>query len=166
MPRFTLLYVPGITSLCCSRLRVTSYRTFSLEDTSMPILPDMVGITVADIPRAIRFYRLIGLDFPDASPGAGEDYVEVKTSNGYRISLNSEELDKKLTPDWQAPRGQRVALAFLCDSPAEVDKAHAAVVAAGHKSVKEPWDAFWGQRYAVVEDPDGAHVSLFAPLKK
>jgi len=31
--------------------------------------------------------------------------------------------------------------------------------------VKEPWDAFWGQRYALVEDPDGAHVSIFCPLK-
>lgn len=127
----------------------------------MAIVPDMVGIVVADIPCSIRFYRLIGLDFPDAP---GEDYVEVKTSNGYRISLNSEQLDKKLTPNWKAPSGQRVTLAFLCDSPAKVDEAHAAVVAAGHTSVKEPWDAFWGQRYAVVEDPDGAHVSLFAPL--
>jgi uncharacterized glyoxalase superfamily protein PhnB len=128
----------------------------------MPILPDMVGIVSSDIPRAIRFYRLIGLDFPDVKPG--EDYVEVKTKNGYRISLNGAELDKKLNPDWVEPRGQRVGIAFLCDSPGEVDAAHRAIVAAGYKSVKDPWDAFWGQRYAIVEDPDGAHVSLFAPL--
>jgi catechol 2,3-dioxygenase-like lactoylglutathione lyase family enzyme len=128
----------------------------------MHIVPDMVGIVVADIPRSIGFYRLVGLDFPDIA--AGQDYVEVKTANGYRISLNSEELDKKLTSNWVAPRGQRVSLAFLCSSPREVDEAHAKIVAAGHKSIKEPWDAFWGQRYAVVEDPDGAHVSLFAPL--
>ena len=63
----------------------------------------MVGIVVSDIPRAIRFYRLIGLDFPDAKPD--EDYVEVKTPNGYRISLNSVELDKKLTPGWDALAG-------------------------------------------------------------
>ncbi len=127
----------------------------------MPIVPDMVGIVASDIARAIRFYRLIGLDFPDLAPG--QDYVEVK-SNGYRISLNSASLDKQLTPGWVEPRGQRVSLAFLCGSPKEVDEAHAAVIAAGHKSVREPWDAFWGQRYAIVEDPDGAHVSLFAPL--
>jgi uncharacterized glyoxalase superfamily protein PhnB len=29
----------------------------------------------------------------------------------------------------------------------------------------EPWDAFWGQRYAVVHDPDGNGVDLFCPLK-
>jgi hypothetical protein len=28
----------------------------------------------------------------------------------------------------------------------------------------EPWDAFCGQRYAEVEDPDGNVVDLFAPL--
>jgi predicted enzyme related to lactoylglutathione lyase len=130
----------------------------------MPIVPDMVGIVVSDIPRAIQFYRLVGLDFPDAGPG--EDYVEVKTSNGYRVSLNSMELDKKLTPGWVEPRGQRVSLAFLCGSPKEVNTTYAKIVAAGYTSVKAPWDAFWGQRYAVVEDPDGAHVSLFAPLAR
>jgi len=130
----------------------------------MPIVPDMVGIVARDIPRAIQFYRLVGLDFPDAAPG--EDYVEVRTSNGYRVSLNSIELDKKLTPGWVEPRGQRVSLAFLCGSPKEVDATYAKIVAAGHASVKKPWDAFWGQRYAVVEDPDGAHVSLFAPLAR
>jgi catechol 2,3-dioxygenase-like lactoylglutathione lyase family enzyme len=29
---------------------------------------------------------------------------------------------------------------------------------------KEPYDAFWGQRYANVADPDGNAVDLFAPL--
>ena len=128
----------------------------------MPILPDMVGIVVDNLPRAIRFYRLVGLPFPDVA--ADEDFVEVKMPNGYRISLNATALDKKLTPNWVAPRGQRVSLAFLCDSPSEVDTAYAVIVGAGHKGIKEPWDAFWGQRYAMVEDPDGAHVALFAPL--
>lgn len=130
----------------------------------MSIVPDMVGIVVADIPRAIAFYRLLGLAFADNEPGA--QYIEVITSNGYRISLNAVELDKKLTPDWQEPRGQRLGLAFLCGSTAEVDETYARVVAAGHRSVVAPWDAVWGQRYAIVEDPDGAHVSLFAPLAR
>ena len=28
----------------------------------------------------------------------------------------------------------------------------------------EPWDAVWGQRYAVVHDPDGNPVDLYAAL--
>jgi uncharacterized glyoxalase superfamily protein PhnB len=125
------------------------------------IVPDMVGLSVADIPRAIRFYRLLGLAFPDTSEG--EQYVEVK-ANGYRISLNAQAMEKEMMPGWVEPRGQRAGLAFLCESPAEVDATYAKIVAEGHHGVKEPWDAFWGQRYALVEDPDGAHVSIFCPL--
>jgi catechol 2,3-dioxygenase-like lactoylglutathione lyase family enzyme len=128
----------------------------------MPIVPDMLGIVVSDLPRSIAFYRLLGLAFP--APEEGSPYVEVKSPNGYRISLNAESMAKSLDPTWEPPRGQRMELAFLCESPAEVDRAYAAVVAAGHAGHKEPWDAFWGQRYAVVRDPDGTHVSLFAPL--
>ena len=60
--------------------------------------------------------------------------------------------------------GQAMGLAFKCGSPAEVDEVYARITAAGYKGRKAPWDAFWGQRYAVVEDPDGNGVDLFAPL--
>jgi uncharacterized glyoxalase superfamily protein PhnB len=38
------------------------------------------------------------------------------------------------------------------------------VVSAGHTSSRAPFDAFWGQRYATVLDPDGNAIDLFAPL--
>jgi lactoylglutathione lyase len=128
----------------------------------MKIVPDMVGLTVDEIPKSIAFYKMLGLEFPEAA--AGEAFVECKT-NGYRISLNAVSMIKEMNPHWEAPKGQRMELAFLCESPKHVDEAYAKIIAAGHKSVKEPWDAFWGQRYAIVEDPDGSHVSIFCPLK-
>lgn len=127
----------------------------------MAIVPDMIGIVVNDVPRAAAFYRLLGLPFPE--PKAGEDFIEVNV-NGYRISLNAESMAKSLDPAWKKPQGQRMELAFKCDSPKHVDETFAAVVEAGHQGHKAPWDAFWGQRYAIVVDPDGTHVSLFAPL--
>jgi uncharacterized glyoxalase superfamily protein PhnB len=57
-----------------------------------------------------------------------------------------------------------MSLAFECASPQAVDELHAQVVGAGFDSKDEPFDAFWGQRYANVADPDGNVVSLFAPL--
>ena len=60
--------------------------------------------------------------------------------------------------------GDTIELAFLCDSPEEVDALHAKVVAAGYQSFKEPWSAFWVQRYAIVKDIDGNLLSLFATL--
>jgi len=57
-------------------------------------------------------------------------------------------------------------LAFRLDSPAEVDELYHALVAAGYAGHKEPQDAFWGQRYAMLRDPDGSGVELFAPLER
>jgi uncharacterized glyoxalase superfamily protein PhnB len=71
---------------------------------------------------------------------------------------------KGLDPNWQEPRGHRIGLAFKCDSPAEVDATYQTLTAAGYQSYLAPWDAFWGQRYATVLDPDENPVDLFAPL--
>jgi hypothetical protein len=38
------------------------------------------------------------------------------------------------------------------------------LVALGYDGHKAPWDAPWGQRYALVRDPDGNAVDLFCPL--
>jgi uncharacterized glyoxalase superfamily protein PhnB len=46
-----------------------------------------------------------------------------------------------------------------------VDKLFAELVAGGAIAHRQPWDAFWGQRYATLRDPDGYGVDLFAPLE-
>ena len=131
----------------------------------MAIQPDMVGVVVKDLNRAMAFYRLLGLAFKDVA--ADEDFVEVTTANGYRISLNKQSMVEALHGKFVAPArdaSQRMELAFKCGSPKEVDATVEVLQRAGHEVVKPPWDAFWGQRYAVVADPDGTHVSLFAAL--
>jgi uncharacterized glyoxalase superfamily protein PhnB len=79
--------------------------------------------------------------------------------------LDTEETVRSFAPDWSPPSGgHRMAPAFLCESPADVDRVHDELVEAGAESYRAPWDAFWGQRYAEVKDPDGNLVDLFAPL--
>jgi len=90
--------------------------------------------------------------------------VEVKLDSGVRLMLDAESMVKGFIPHWEEPKGTRVGLAFLCASPADVDAHVEKVRAAGFKVVKEPWDAFWGQRYATVHSDDGVSVDLFAPL--
>jgi catechol 2,3-dioxygenase-like lactoylglutathione lyase family enzyme len=128
----------------------------------MAIKPDMIGIVVRNMGAALRFYRTLGLDVPQSPEN--EPYVQVVTPNGYRISWNALEMIKQIDPAWVEPAGHRMELAFKCDSPAEVDAVHQKLVDAGYHSHKQPWDAFWGQRYAIVDDPDGNHVSIFAEL--
>lgn len=128
----------------------------------MAIKPDMVGLTVRDMAAALRFYRLLGLDIPGGVEG--QPYVEVITPNGYRISWNALEMMKSIDPQWVEPVGNRMGLAFKCDSPAEVDAAYRRMVQAGYAGYHEPWDAFWGQHYAIIVDPDGNLVDIFSAL--
>ena len=120
-----------------------------------------LGVVVSDMATSIRFYRQLGLDLPETP---GEGHVEAAGANGFRLMLDSEEVVRSFRPDWTRARGNQVALAFECASPADVDVAYARVVAAGFTGEKEPWDAFWGQRYAQLLDPDGVPVDLFAAL--
>jgi uncharacterized glyoxalase superfamily protein PhnB len=128
----------------------------------MTIQVDMIGINVHDMAVSLRFYRMLGLQLPENVEN--EPYVEVITPNGYRISWNHVDMMKSIHPDWVEPAGHRMALAFKCDSPTEVDAVYQRLVEAGFTGNKPPWDAFWGQRYAIVVDPDGNLVDLFAPL--
>jgi uncharacterized glyoxalase superfamily protein PhnB len=119
-----------------------------------------IGIVSADTARSIAFYRLLGVDFPED----GEGHIEATLPSGTRLMLDSEDVIRSFRPDWTREVGNQLALAFECTSPAEVDELYARVQAAGFDAEKEPWDAFWGQRYAQLRDPDGVPVELFAAL--
>ena len=124
---------------------------------------DAIEIVVADMAASLAFYRLLGLEVPDVT--GDEPHVEVPIAGGLRVMFDTQATVRSFEPDWTPPVGGRgVALAFACDDAAGVDATHAAAVAAGHRSHLAPWDAFWGQRYAALLDPDGNTVDLFAPL--
>jgi catechol 2,3-dioxygenase-like lactoylglutathione lyase family enzyme len=127
----------------------------------MPEL-NAIGIVVSDMAASIRFYRLLGLELPD-TPEDG--HVEAPQPNGTRLMLDSEEVVKSFQADWSRETGNQVSLAFECARPAEVDEVYARVTGGGFEGEKEPWDAFWGQRYALLRDPDGVEVNLYAPLE-
>ncbi len=130
----------------------------------MPRL-DVVGVIVSDLHRAVDFYGRIGLQFPDNPDPMGHGHVEVALPGGLRFTLDSEESVRSFDPNWSPPSGgHRVGMAFRCGSPDEVDRMYRELITAGAGEYKEPWDAFWGQRYAQVKDPDGNVVDLFAPL--
>jgi catechol 2,3-dioxygenase-like lactoylglutathione lyase family enzyme len=126
----------------------------------MPEL-NAIGIVASDMATSIRFYRALGLDMPETPD---EGHVEAPMPNGMRLMLDSEEVLRSFRPDWTRETGNQAALAFECSSPAEVDEVYARVTGAGFEGEKEPWDAFWTQRYAQLRDPDGVPVDLYAPL--
>ncbi len=91
-----------------------------------------------DLHHALGFYHRLGLD--TAEGAAYEPHAETVPAGGHRVTL-----------------------AFGCLSSAEVDAKYTELAALGHGH-KELSDAFWDQGYAVVKDPDGNPVDLFAAL--
>jgi uncharacterized glyoxalase superfamily protein PhnB len=117
-----------------------------------------IGIVSSNLRASIAFYRLLGVDFPED----GEGHIEATLPSGLRFMLDAEDVVKSFRRDWTRETGNQLALAFECASPADVDALYEQVTAAGFVGEKEPWDAFWGQRYAQLSDPDGVPVDLFA----
>ena len=70
-------------------------------------------------------------------PESGGDHVDIDLGNGMRLMLDSAELVRKLDPEWTKPTDHAFG-----------------------------YDAFWGQRYATVLDPDGNAVDLYADLPR
>jgi uncharacterized glyoxalase superfamily protein PhnB len=124
---------------------------------------DFFGVAVSDMARSVAFYRLLGLEFPEGAEA--EQHAEAPLRGGLHFALDTEDVVRAFDPDWQRPSGsQSVGIAFHCESPDEVDRVYRDLLAAGASSHKEPWDAFWGQRYAQLEDPDGTVLDLYAAL--
>ena len=122
-----------------------------------------VELVVSDMAASLAFYARLGLVAPDGAEK--EDHVEVDLPGGLKLAFDAAEMIKSIDPHWTKPTGgHRIALAFQCESPAEVDSVYAGLTGAGYRGHKEPFDAFWGQRYATVLDPDDNPVDLYAPL--
>jgi catechol 2,3-dioxygenase-like lactoylglutathione lyase family enzyme len=124
----------------------------------------VVELVVRDMAATLAFYRRLGLDLPSAADG--EPHVEAVLDGGLRLAFDTEETIRSFDPGWTRPpaAGHRVALAFECDGPRAVDALWADLTDAGYDGHLPPWDAVWGMRYAVVHDPDGTPVDLFAAL--
>ncbi|MFL5966174.1 MAG: VOC family protein [Gaiellaceae bacterium] len=128
----------------------------------MPKL-DVFGVVVSDMARSVAFYRRLGLEFPDGAEN--EPHVEAPLGGGIRYALDTEEVMRAFDPEWVRPTtGHLVGGAFRCDSPGDVDSVYRDLLASGGTAYKEPFDAFWGQRYAQLRDPDGTVIDLYAPL--
>ncbi|HEX3816303.1 MAG TPA: VOC family protein [Mycobacteriales bacterium] len=125
---------------------------------------DLIGFVVADMARSLAFYRALGMEIP--AEADQQPHVDIELPGGPRFAWDTVEVIRSFDPDWQpSTGGPGVSIAFRVDTPADVDAAYKQLTAAGYDGHKEPWDAFWGQRYATLRDPDGYGVDLFCPSR-
>ena len=121
-----------------------------------------VHITVADMAAALDFYRRVGLVVPDDADG--ETHVEVDLGNGQHLAFSNVALTRAYDPGWREPaRPPSSVLQFQLASRVAVDDLYAELTAAGYHGHLAPYDAFWGNRYAEVDDPDGNIVGFHSP---
>lgn len=125
---------------------------------------DLINIVVADMARAVDFYAMLGLEVPDTLPAWQEHHRAVDSPGGVDVELDS----SAFTADywnrgWPAGSGG-VIIGFRTRSRQEVDDLYEELTAAGHPGQQPPFDAFWGARYAIVEDPSGNAIGLMSPI--
>ncbi|MGY6500541.1 MAG: VOC family protein [Acidimicrobiales bacterium] len=130
---------------------------------------DQVNIVVGDMDAAADFYGRLGLDVERGDPDWSAHHCNTgevgahrrEPAPGAEVDLDSAAFAAVWNRGW--PGGTGVVLGFRTEDRSEVDRLHADLTAAGYVSQQVPYDAFWGARYAVVEDPDGHSVGLMSP---
>jgi catechol 2,3-dioxygenase-like lactoylglutathione lyase family enzyme len=120
---------------------------------------DQYNLVTSDVEAAVAFYRLLGLDIPDTDPEWSHRFRSA-TTDGVDFDIHSEQFARQWDPGW---RGGAGVLGFKVPTREAVDERYATLTGAGYRSQAAPHDAFWGSRYAIVEDPDGNPVGIMSP---
>jgi catechol 2,3-dioxygenase-like lactoylglutathione lyase family enzyme len=131
-----------------------------------PIL-DQLNLVVRDMEATVAFYRRLGLTIPDVDPAWQAHHRSARLADGMDLDFDSEVFARTWNRGWRGAshtRGAMGVLGFRLPSRDAVDARYAELTGAGYTGQQEPYDAFWGARYAVVEDPDGNAVGLMSPI--
>src|SRR5215217_2771556 len=101
----------------------------------MAVRLDVIGLVVEDMARSLAFYRRLGLEA--SAEAEREPHVEVSLPGGLRLAFDTEETIRSFDPDWTPPSGvDRMRLAFLLETPAEVDQVYAELTTLGYEGTR------------------------------
>lgn len=129
---------------------------------------DQVNIISSDLRRSLDFYRRVGTSFPRPleNPAGELFHASSESEAGAHLELDS----PNFAPVWNAGWAQRtdlvgrIVLGFRLATREAVDERFDTLTCAGYRALQPPFDAFWGARYAIVEDPDGIAIGLMSPI--
>ena len=131
-----------------------------------PVL-DGLNLVVSDMDATLAFYRKLGVDIPgDAvwKTDSGGHHATAQTEGDVDLDFDSIALAAVYNGGFNEATSPRTLIGFRVETRDAVDELYAELTGAGYKGMQEPWDAFWGARAAVVEDPDGRHVGFMSPV--
>lgn len=125
-----------------------------------PIL-DQVNLVTGDLPASVRFYRMLGVEIPDTRPGWNEHHRTAEFGADEVVDFDIDSTG--FTAHWGSEAiASGPLLSFRFETREAVDRRYAELTGAGYRGLREPYDAFFGSRFAVVEDPGGVAVGLMS----
>ena len=114
------------------------------------------SITTGDREASVAFYRALGFRVQEDQYGGGRSCVDAPNQH-FDID------DAEAVPRWnEGSRGPGIVLGLEVDRREDVDDLVDRLGALGHRIQQTAYDAPWGRRFAVVEDPDGNAVALMS----
>jgi catechol 2,3-dioxygenase-like lactoylglutathione lyase family enzyme len=133
---------------------------------------DQLNIVCRDTEASLAFYRRLGLEIPESSvwrTKTGIHHVTAQRTareDAASLDLDSTAFAQHWNKAWKgrADLAGRVVIGFGLSTRAAVDALYTEMTGAGYKGLQPPYDAFWGARYAIIEDPDGLAVGLMSPV--
>jgi hypothetical protein len=122
---------------------------------------DQINVVVADVAAATRFLVDLGVELPPAPPGWEAHHVNAPTAPEFEIELDSGVFAQEWGGLPATFRG--VVLNVRVDARGDVDALHRRAVSLGAQTLRKPYDAFWGSRFAVVEGPGPVALGILSP---
>jgi uncharacterized glyoxalase superfamily protein PhnB len=133
---------------------------------------NQLNIVSANLAASLEFYRRLGVEIPEEAvwrTSTGIHHASAKAPADEEmldLDIDSIAFARKWNSGWSGRddlKG-RVVVGFHVPSRSGVDELYGKLTEAGYVGLQAPNDAFWGARYAVVEDPDGVAVGLMSPV--
>ena len=125
-----------------------------------------INLVAHDLAATLAFYRRLGLEIPEAAVWEANGHAHHAKADGageVDLEFDSRRLAQAYNAGFAAERG-RVVIGVALETRAAVDTLWTQLLAEGAQGLQPPFDAFWGARYAIVEDPDGNPVGLMSPV--
>jgi catechol 2,3-dioxygenase-like lactoylglutathione lyase family enzyme len=119
---------------------------------------NQVNIIAGDLRRSIDFYGRLGVSVPTpAEPPGGLYHLGGEAEGGMAVDLDTAGFAQFWNKGWAGREdlAGRVVLGFGLATREAVDAKYGELTSAGYSALAAPYHAFWGARYAIVEDPTG-----------
>jgi catechol 2,3-dioxygenase-like lactoylglutathione lyase family enzyme len=131
-----------------------------------PVILNQLNLVVRDVPTSVAFYRRLGLAIEEAAhPDWAAHHATAIMPNGMRLEFDSLAFASQWNPGWRGLSGSGLGVVFFgVPERQDVDDVFERMREAGYAAQKPPEDAFWGARYAIIEDPDGNAVGIMSSI--